>query len=293
MHRRRISNRRLDFRAAELGGRSGAWRGVAALDREASCAQAGAEITRHRAGAARSLLPSLIPAYAGPGVASRVQNRTASPPPIHASDLIEAVADADVLHKSSAARIFLALVLRRQRCRGGDPGESATRRGGCLDIEGYPSGSRRASRPASDDGWRLLAMGSTALASRHHASKRPPLMGFEPTGTGANPAWTRWPVRCVIAARVDGSRRWCRFRCSKARSAGCCCWWCERPRATQASEFRDARGSMAADLPVRRWRVRAGRARLRPGPSTVLVQGPRHRRPDGWRERQRHAEADG
>jgi crotonobetainyl-CoA:carnitine CoA-transferase CaiB-like acyl-CoA transferase len=49
-----------------------------------------------------------------------------------------------------------------------------------LDIEGYPSSTRHAGRPASD----VLVQARSGLASEHY-TKRPLLMGFEPSSYGA------------------------------------------------------------------------------------------------------------
>ena len=183
--------------------------------------EAGAEVTRIEPGGGDPFY-EVYPAYAVWRRGCKIERESANP----RQRLDEAVADADVC--IIGGEDFPGLVRRRDAAaiRARHP------RLVVLDIEGYPSGSRRASRPASD----VLVQASSGLASEHY-SKRPLLMGFEPTNYGA----TLHGLVGLFAALLQRESTGRGQVVSVSLFEGALSWilllWCEATRATQASSF--------------------------------------------------------
>lgn len=101
-----------------------------------------------------------------------------------------------------------------------------------LNIEGYPPGSRLAGRPASD----VLVQASSGLASEHY-SKRPLLMGFEPSNYGAALHGLVGLFAALLQRESTGRGQ----VVSASLFEGALSWilllWCEATKATPASSF--------------------------------------------------------
>jgi len=183
--------------------------------------EAGAEVTRIEPGGGDPFY-EVYPAYAVWRRGCKVERESAN----RRQRLDEVVADADVC--IIGGEDFPGLVRRRDAAAIRERHPRLV----VLDIEGYPSGSRRAGRPASD----VLVQASSGLASEHY-SKRPLLMGFEPTNYGA----TLHGLVGLFAALLQRESTGRGQVVSVSLFEGALSWilllWCEATRATPASSF--------------------------------------------------------
>lgn len=101
-----------------------------------------------------------------------------------------------------------------------------------LDIEGYPSGTRHAGRPATD----VLVQARSGLSFEHY-SKRPLLMAFEPSNYGA----ALNGLCAVFAALIQRESTGRGQVVATSLYEGAITWtlllWCKATRATPASNF--------------------------------------------------------
>jgi crotonobetainyl-CoA:carnitine CoA-transferase CaiB-like acyl-CoA transferase len=101
-----------------------------------------------------------------------------------------------------------------------------------LDIEGYPSSTRHAGRPAAD----VLVQARSGLASEHY-TKRPLLMGFEPSSYGA----ALNGLAGLFAALLDRESSGRGQVVATSLFEGALTWpallWVEAERPTPASKF--------------------------------------------------------
>jgi crotonobetainyl-CoA:carnitine CoA-transferase CaiB-like acyl-CoA transferase len=101
-----------------------------------------------------------------------------------------------------------------------------------LDIEGYPSGSRKGDRPASD----VLVQASSGLASEHY-SKRPLLMGFEPSNYGAALHGLVGLFAALLQRESTGRGQVVSVSLFEGALSWILLLWCEATKATPASSF--------------------------------------------------------
>ena len=99
-----------------------------------------------------------------------------------------------------------------------------------LNIEGYPSGSRRAGRPASD----VLVQASSGLAYEHY-SKRPLLMGFEPSNYGAALHGLVGLFAALLQRESTGRGQLVSVSLFEGALSWILLLWCESTKATPAS----------------------------------------------------------
>jgi len=101
-----------------------------------------------------------------------------------------------------------------------------------LEIEGYPEGTRHAGRPASD----VLVQARSGLAYEHY-SKRPLLMGFEPSSYGAALNGLAGLFAALLERESSGRGQLVRTSLFEGALTWPMLLWVEAERPTPASKF--------------------------------------------------------